>query len=385
MLHNFGGRPGMYGKLDTVATEPASSGAAGVGATMEDFSNDPVCYELLADVGWHGQIDLDDWLRTWVDARYGQVPGVVRAELLAAWQLLRRSVYASEGPGPSGAVMLRRPRLDGTLVPEPWYASETPRWTEVPEAVWQAWDHLAAAASSLGADQPAASSSLGADRPAAAASSLGADQLAAASSLGADRLAAAVSALGTDHAADPLGRDLTDVAYVAVSTLGNRAQQAAAHSYLTGDLTALRTAGDDLLATIDELERLLATRPEYLLGRWLAAARSWGRTDEERAYYEADARRLLTVWGPPTGPLTDYARRAWSGMLATFHRPRWHRWLEELTTSLTTAQDLTPPLFEAELRTFESEWVKSSTQHPTTPAGNTHPTAESLHTTWRPR
>jgi alpha-N-acetylglucosaminidase len=53
MLHNFGGRTGLYGRLDAVASAPLQARAqtpymVGVGMAPEAIENNPVMYELMA-------------------------------------------------------------------------------------------------------------------------------------------------------------------------------------------------------------------------------------------------------------------------------------------------------------------------------------------------
>ncbi|MQA77094.1 MAG: alpha-N-acetylglucosaminidase [Streptosporangiales bacterium] len=345
MLHNFGGRPGMYGKLGTVATAPAASGAVGLGATMEDDRGDPVLYELLADVAWSGAVDLDSWLPGWVDARYGRVDAETGDALRRAWGLLRDTVYAADAPGPPGAVLLRRPVADGDLVPAPFLLSEAPRWRQVPDELWTAWELLAGAAT-------------------------------------------AIASTGPDAARTAIGRDLADVAYLVVGTLGDHAQAEAASAYLAGDEAAFAAAARRFLTGIEDLERLLATRPEYLLGRWLADAASWGETGDERHAYEADARRILTLWGPPDGALVDYARRGWSGLLGTYYLPRWRRWVDALGSALRAGRPVDPVAFDADLRTFDAAWVEDGPAAgtlPTEPSGDTAAVACDLYARWHSR
>ena len=80
-------------------------------------------------------------------------------------------------------------------------------------------------------------------------------------------------------------------------------------------------AAEDFLQLMRDMDQLLATRPEFLLGRWLEDAKRWGTTDAERAKFEWNARRVLTLWG--TGKaIRDYARKEWSGMISGFYLKR---------------------------------------------------------------
>ncbi len=89
----------------------------------------------------------------------------------------------------------------------------------------------------------------------------------------------------------------------------------------------------DFLQLMRDMDELLATRPEFLLGRWLEDAKRWGTTDAERAKFEWNARRVLTLWG--TGKsIRDYARKEWSGMISGFYLKRWEWFLREQAEAL---------------------------------------------------
>ncbi len=59
------------------------------------------------------------------------------------------------------------------------------------------------------------------------------------------------------------------------------------------EMLGLRTAMIDLMSDIDEL---LRTQSSFLLGKWISDARSLGIDGNESAYYEMNARNLLTTW-----------------------------------------------------------------------------------------
>ena len=69
------------------------------------------------------------------------------------------------------------------------------------------------------------------------------------------------------------------------------------------------------------MDRLLATHPNRQLKEWIDFARGWGDNSEEKDYYEANAKRLLTTWGGD--PVNDYSGRIWSGLIRDYYVPRW--------------------------------------------------------------
>ena len=56
------------------------------------------------------------------------------------------------------------------------------------------------------------------------------------------------------------------------------------------------------------------------------AARAHAVAPDEAAYYDENARRLITVWGWPE--LDDYACRVWSGLIRDYYAARWQAWFE---------------------------------------------------------
>lgn len=82
----------------------------------------------------------------------------------------------------------------------------------------------------------------------------------------------------------------------------------------TGDKAFAR--GAQLLADAD---RLLESHPIHRLARWTELARAHGDTAALKDYYESNAKRILTTWGPP---VNDYAGRVWSGLIRDYYLPR---------------------------------------------------------------
>lgn len=74
----------------------------------------------------------------------------------------------------------------------------------------------------------------------------------------------------------------------------------------------------DLLNTID---RLLLSHPNHRLQKWVDLARNFGTTTNEKNYYEANAKQLITIWGD-NGEITDYSARMWSGLISDYYVPR---------------------------------------------------------------
>jgi len=142
----------------------------------------------------------------------------------------------------------------------------------------------------------------------------------------------------------------------------------AAHE--AGDREKLTAAGKELLDLIRGIDELLTTRPEFLLGRWLADAKRWATSDDERKLYEWNARNQITLWGPRDSVLHEYARKQWSGMLTGFYLPRWEMFLKRLDQSLADKQKFDADAFERDVRAWEEKWTRGTEEHPTAPTGD---------------
>ena len=92
---------------------------------------------------------------------------------------------------------------------------------------------------------------------------------------------------------------------------------------------ALRdTMVEQSLLLMNRLDELLAIRPDRRLERWIDYARRWGIDEQEKNYYESDAKRQVTVWGGLL--LAEYAAKAWSGLVRDYYAPRWRFYYQHL-------------------------------------------------------
>ena len=97
MIHTFGGNNNVKGNLALIATQsfaartsPNHGRLVGWSMDPEGIENNEVVYELMTDVGWRSEpIDLDDWIASYCEARYGAFPPAMKE----AWRLLLQSAY----------------------------------------------------------------------------------------------------------------------------------------------------------------------------------------------------------------------------------------------------------------------------------------------------
>ena len=76
-------------------------------------------------------------------------------------------------------------------------------------------------------------------------------------------------------------------------------------------LSCCRESGFELLRVLDDVDRLLATCDQFLLGRWVESAKSHATNEEESKLYEYNARNQITLWGPSGNVSEHWLMRRW--------------------------------------------------------------------------
>lgn len=90
--------------------------------------------------------------------------------------------------------------------------------------------------------------------------------------------------------------------------------------YLLGDTVQARFLQSRFETVMQGMDILLSAHPLFRLDRWLDYARRAACTEEQKRQYLTNARRIVTIWGPP---VDDYSARIWSGLIRDYYLPRW--------------------------------------------------------------
>jgi alpha-N-acetylglucosaminidase len=141
------------------------------------------------------------------------------------------------------------------------------------------------------------------------------------------------------------------------------------------DRPALIAAEEKVIGLLLDLDELLGTRQEFLLGSWLEDAKRWGRTDAETGLYEWNARNLITLWGTKctegeNDDLNLYAFKQWQGMFSSYYLPRWQEFFTRLNTSFDAGTPFDRRPFAADMCRWEHEWSRRRDTFPTEPRGD---------------
>ena len=329
MLNNFGGNVNLFGRMEGVADGPAlalqdsaSRRLAGIGLTMEAIEQNPVIYELMMQHVWQTRpIQLDDWLPFYIRNRYG----TKNEASDSAWNVLLRTVYNGQKIRDGAeSIITGRPTFDSATV---WTRTEL---NYEAKDLLPAWDAF---------------------------------------------IRAAPSCKGSDG----FRFDLVDVTRQVLANYATPLQRKWVAAYQRKDKDAFDRYSAQYLELISDLDTLLRTRKDFLLGPWLADARKWGSTSVEKSLYERNARDLITLWGDADSPLHEYANRQWSGLLNSFYKVRWEQFFRMLDMSLKTGHPADLASFEKGIRQWEWKWVNQGTPFPVHTSGNSLLTSERMY------
>ncbi len=321
MLHNFGQNINMSGNLTSVANDPANAlndpsagNLAGIGLTMEGIGQNPMVYAMMLENIWRDRpVDKDEFLRDYLSQRYG----CCNETAFAAWQTLMASVYENTvNNGGQESIITGRP----SFKVNPGGTTNTKSHYDKADLI-TAWKML-------------------------------------------------VSCAGIHEESDGFRYDLVDVTRQVLADYASILQQKAASRYQAGDVEGFKAASEEFLGLIDDMDKLLGTRSEFLLGRWLDDARSIGHTDQEKDLYEHNARNQITLWGNRDCRIRDYACKHWNGMMAGFYRPRWERFFDTVSAAMEQGVPFDEAAFIEASKDWEWEWTLGHEKYPNQPVGS---------------
>ena len=171
------------------------------------------------------------------------------------------------------------------------------------------------------------------------------------------------------NAADALGAvdtyrfDLVQVGRHCLSSYASDLQRDMATAFEKKDVAAFERAAQRFTELLRDIDTLLGTREDFLLGRWLEDAKRWGKTEAEKARLEWNARRVLTLWGE-TPVIDDYAHKEWSGMISGFYLRRWEKAFEKAKEDLRQGKLFDAKAFDVEIRPWMSQWSSERDSYP---------------------
>ena len=138
-----------------------------------------------------------------------------------------------------------------------------------------------------------------------------------------------------------------DLAEITAQYLGGKAE------LLTYQIDSAFVHRDTLQAALLEkqfetaltgIDAALSHHPTLRLDRWVDFASKAAKTPAQRKQYETNARRLVTIWGPP---VDDYSARIWNGLVGRYYLKRWEMYFDSRVTGKAV-----------DWQTWERNWVE---------------------------
>jgi alpha-N-acetylglucosaminidase len=295
---------------------------------MEGIEQNPVMYELMLENVWRETpIELNTWLKNYALRRYGKK----NTDAEKAWEILRYTAYAdSITNGGAESIITARP----TFNKNPGGTTTTAFPYDALELV-KAWNHLMSAKDDL-------------------------------------------------KNSDGYRFDAVDVTRQILANYALDVQQQLAADFKKMDITAFKKNSIKFIRLITDMDELLATRKDFLLGNWLEAAKSVGVNEKEKNLYEINARNLLTLWGDKNSRLHEYACRQWSGLLNGFYKKRWEQFFTFILSAMNQKKDPDMKKIEEQLKNWEWQWVNSKELYTTIPKGDAITKAGEIHRKYLP-
>jgi alpha-N-acetylglucosaminidase len=324
VLYNFGGKvtvngdlPRIAANLDSVRRSPAKGHLSGLGMMMEGLGTNPIVPDFVMDQTWREHVPaVNEWAHAYVTRRYRST----NAPAWNAWQQLLATAYRSA------------PQTGTFLAERPQFYRKGAAYRSEPIAPYDLQLLVAAL----------------------------------------DTLLHASSALGDN---DAYQYDVVNITRQVLGQLGLPLVNEVENAFTRRDTAALERSEQRVLRLLSDIDELVGTREEFLLGRWIADAKRWAVNDRERRLYEWNARNLITLWGArctegENDDLNLYAYKEWQGMFSSYFRPRWEQFFAGLNRSIETNRPFDRAPFAAAMCEWEKAWSRQTDSFPSRPHGS---------------
>ncbi|KAL1346531.1 hypothetical protein HN51_020164 [Arachis hypogaea] len=363
MLHNFGGNIEMYGILDAISSGPvearisANSTMVGVGMCMEGIEQNPVVYELMSEMAFREEkVQVSEWIKSYSHRRYGKAVHQVEE----AWEILYHTIYnCTDGIADHNHDFI-------VMFPD--------------------WDPSTNFGSSVANDQKKIyflppgnrrylSQETNSDMPQAHLWYRPDDVI---------KALQLFLAGGKDLAGSLTYRyDLVDLTRQILSKLANEEYIKAVTSFQKKDIDALHFHSNKFLQLIKDIEILLASDDNFLLGTWLESAKKLARNPSEKKQYEWNARTQVTMWYDTNettqSKLHDYANKFWSGLFESYYLPRASTYFSYLSESLRRNEKFKLIEWRKQWISQSNKWQEGNELYPVKANGNSLAISQALY------
>ncbi|PIA33951.1 hypothetical protein AQUCO_03900072v1, partial [Aquilegia coerulea] len=345
LLHNFGGNIEMYGILDVISSGPVdarisqNSTMVGVGMCIEGIEQNPVVYELMSEMAFRSEkVPLKEWLKSYSYRRYGKKD----PQIDSAWEILHQTIYnCTDGIADHNKdFIVQFPDWDPsdyfhtnmskeTHVHNLFAHNNTKRFflrettTDLPRAhLWHSTEEVIIALQLF---------------------------------LDAGSHLAGSLTYSSDVLNFLLQNSIDDNSIL--SKLANQVYLDAMTAFQQKNAKALTLQSLKFVELIKDIDTLLASDDNLLLGTWIESAKNLAASPREMRQYEWNARTQVTMWYDTTktnqSKLHDYANKFWSGLLEKYYLPRASTYFTYLLASLVQKEGF-------KLEEWRREWISFS-------------------------
>lgn len=351
MLHNFGGKNAMQGKLKThchsLYKELKDRGAnvIGTGMFMEGTEQNPVIYDLQFQMLTEdNDVDCEKWLDNYIIRRYGKSDG----NISKVFEILLDTCYRSDGYAENevGSVIASLPQL----MPEKSSPCDN-------IYVWYDTKKLEKA------------------------------------------LPLFLSVSDELKSNDGYQYDLCDLTRQIMSNRFHDRQIDFKKAYLNKDINEVEKIASEQIELLNDLDELLSHRKEMSLSKWINDSHNLAVGDEEKKYFDLNARAQITLWGDIDSDaifLCDYSWREWSGLIKEYYAVRWQMFYDEAITCLKSNKKLvvspsttfddrknySKTEFGKKMLQFEKNWVRTYSDYSVTVTADVVGSAKAICKKW---
>mmetsp|Transcript_47981 Transcript_47981/g.55291 ORF Transcript_47981/g.55291 Transcript_47981/m.55291 type:complete len:742 (-) Transcript_47981:163-2388(-) len=309
-LLNFGGAPGMYGRMKTVMHQPyiddKISSMSGIGIAPEGLFTNEIMFDMHLDHAWQQEpVDIKEWVKDYIKARYGG-PNI-HAE--RAWDIFSDTAFNAPAIRQPKARIVRRP----SMWPVRAYYDHC-RFLD-------GWEDILKAGPAF-------------------------------------------------IKVEPFRFDLIDITRQALSNLFEDYHITTRNAFRSSDLCTVEAHKPLMLGLLEDMDSYLATDERNMLGLWLEEAEKWARNEVDLERYRYGAKNIVSMWGP-IAQLRDYGARQWNGLVKDYYLRRWDLWFDYVLGAMRSHTPYDEAAFEAECFLHEERWgLDHDKVYPSRPIGD---------------
>ena len=313
-LHNFGGGHGLSGNLEnifqTLSNLKSTQNMKGIGISMEGIHNNPILYHAVLYHSYHVDQASDNkdsdnqmiYLKQYICSRYGMIIyNFNDNEILQIWQKLVNVLYKSaKGKWSVTRSLIVKKPSKGLVSDKPEFVYKYGKFKVMQDISKK----TATGFQTTAIDYPVC------DLLRITHELIQFVQIILKSEQ--DKKIVLISDTFANDVAEIMRQSLSDIFQQIYLLWKNESK----------DDEIKKEFEKYMLDIIDDTDEILSDFKYFRLDEWIKNARKFGVDQQEKDYFELNARNLVTRWGP-NGEINDYSSREWNGLMKDYYKQRW--------------------------------------------------------------